>query len=89
MSVVSIATWQIIGETETLRHVTYLTVLKCFPGLLALGARHSHRVHEVRRQLDQRTVTATEPSKVRVELIQDSNLYNNVTNYAGHVTILN
>jgi hypothetical protein len=41
MSFVSISTWRIIGETETLQHVTDLMVLKYFPGLLALGAKHS------------------------------------------------
>ena len=41
MSFVSITTWRIIGETETLQHVTDLMVLKYFPGLLALGAKHS------------------------------------------------
>ena len=41
MSFVSITTWRITGETETLQHVTELMVLKYFPGLLALGATHS------------------------------------------------
>ncbi len=41
MSFVSITTWRIIGETETLQHVTVLMVHKYFPLLLALGAKHS------------------------------------------------
>lgn len=41
MSFVSITTWRMTGETETLQHVTDLMQRKYFPGLLALGAQHS------------------------------------------------
>ncbi len=41
MSFVSITTWRMTGETETLQHVTDLMQRKYFPGLLALGAKHS------------------------------------------------
>jgi hypothetical protein len=41
MSFISITTWRMTGEAETLEHVTDLMRRKYFPGLLALGAQHS------------------------------------------------
>ena len=41
MSFVSITTWRMNSDTETLEHVTSLMRQKYFPGLLALGAVHS------------------------------------------------
>lgn len=41
MSFVSITTWRMNNDTETLEHVTGLMRRKYFPGLLELGAVHS------------------------------------------------
>ena len=41
MSFVSITTWRMNCDTETLEHVTGLMRAKYFPGLLDLGAVHS------------------------------------------------
>lgn len=41
MKFVTISTWRMTGETETLKHVTELMQRKYFPGLVALGAEHS------------------------------------------------
>ena len=41
MSFVSITTWRMITETETLEHVTELMRKKYFPGLKNLGADNS------------------------------------------------
>ena len=41
MSFVTITTWRMIAETETLQHVKELMSRKYFPGLLALGAERS------------------------------------------------
>lgn len=45
MSFVSITTWRMTTETETLKHVTDLMCRKYFPGLLELGAVHSTLVN--------------------------------------------
>jgi hypothetical protein len=60
MSFVSITTWRIIGETETLQHVTDLMVLKYFPGLLALGATHSMLMDA---ELDRFAIVTVYPSR--------------------------
>ena len=60
MSFVSITIWRIIGETETLQHVTGLMVLKYFPGLLALGAKHSMLVDA---ELDRFAILTVYPSR--------------------------
>jgi hypothetical protein len=60
MSFVSITTWRIIGETETLQHVTDLMVLKYFPGLLALGAKHSMLMDA---ELDRFAIVTVYPSR--------------------------
>lgn len=41
MSFVTITTWRMTSETETLRHVKDLMIRKYFPGLMALGATRS------------------------------------------------
>ena len=41
MSFVSITTWRMTSEAETLEHVTALMRRKYFPSLLELGADHS------------------------------------------------
>lgn len=41
MSFVTITTWRMTTETESLQHVKELMSRKYFPGLLALGAKHS------------------------------------------------
>ncbi|MFT5064961.1 MAG: hypothetical protein ACJAWC_002005 [Yoonia sp.] len=60
MSFVSITTWRMIGETETLQHVTDLMRRKYFPGLLALGAQHSMLVDV---ELDRFAVVTVYPSR--------------------------
>ena len=60
MDFVSITTWRITGETETLRHVTELMQRKYFPGLLALGAKHSMLVDA---DLDRFTIVTVYPSR--------------------------
>jgi hypothetical protein len=67
MSFVSITTWRMIGETETLHHVTDLMVQKYFPGLLALGAKHSMLMDA---ELDRFAIVTVYPSrKVRDDAI--------------------
>lgn len=41
MGFVTITTWRMTTETETLQHVKDLMSRKYFPGLLELGAKHS------------------------------------------------
>jgi hypothetical protein len=60
MSFVSITTWRMIGETETLQHVTDLMERKYFPGLLALGAKHSMLVDA---ELDRFAIVTVYPSR--------------------------
>ncbi|MCF7700920.1 hypothetical protein [Loktanella sp. M215] len=60
MSFVSITTWRMVGETETLQHVTNLMVQKYFPGLLALGATHSMLVDA---ELDRFAIVTVYPSR--------------------------
>ena len=60
MSFVSITTWRITGETETLQHVTQLMKLKYFPGLLALGAKHSMLMDA---ELDRFAIVTVYPSR--------------------------
>lgn len=60
MDFVSITTWRIIGETETLRHVTELMQRKYFPGLLALGAKHSMLLDA---ELDRFAIVTVYPSR--------------------------
>ncbi|MEH6674943.1 MAG: hypothetical protein V7666_11105 [Sulfitobacter sp.] len=49
-----------VGETETLQHVTELMVRKYFPGLLALGAKHSMLVDV---ELDRFAIVTVYPSR--------------------------
>ena len=60
MSFVSITTWRMVGETETLHHVTNLMAQKYFPGLLALGATHSMLVDA---ELDRFAIVTVYPSR--------------------------
>jgi hypothetical protein len=60
MSFVSITTWQMISETENLEHVTDLMVRKYFPGLLALGAKHSMLMDA---ELDRFAIVTVYPSR--------------------------
>ncbi|UOA26162.1 hypothetical protein [Pseudosulfitobacter sp. DSM 107133] len=60
MSFVSITTWRITGETETLQHVKGLMERKYFPGLLALGAQHSMLVDA---ELDRFAIVTVYPSR--------------------------
>ena len=60
MSFVSITTWRMIGETETLQHVTDLMVRQYFPGLLALGAKHSMLMDA---ELDRFAIVTVYPSR--------------------------
>ncbi len=60
MSFVTITTWRMIGETETLLHVTELMQRKYFPGLLALGAKHSMLVDA---ELDRFAIVTVYPSR--------------------------
>lgn len=60
MSFVSITTWRMIGEAETLQHVTELMQRKYFPGLLALGAQHSMLVDA---ELDRFAIVTVYPSR--------------------------
>ena len=67
MSFVSITTWRMIGETETLQHVTDLMLRKYFPGLLALGAQHSMLMDA---ELDRFAIVTIYPSrKVRDDAV--------------------
>jgi len=67
ISFVSITTWRITGETETLQHVTELMVRKYFPGLLALGAKHSMLMDA---ELDRFAIVTVYPSrKVRDDAV--------------------
>lgn len=60
MSFVSITTWRMIGETETLEHVTDLMCRKYFPGLLELGAVHSTLVNV---ELDRFAIVTLYPNR--------------------------
>ena len=60
MNFVSITTWRITGEAETLRHVTQLMKQKYFPGLLALGAKHSMLMDA---ELDRFAIVTVYPSR--------------------------
>lgn len=60
MSFVSITTWRMVGETETLEHVKDLMERKYFPGLLALGAEHSMLVDT---DLDRFAIVTVYPSR--------------------------
>lgn len=60
MSFVSITTWRMTGETETLQHVTDLMQRKYFPGLLALGAKHSMLVDA---ELDRFAIVTVYPNR--------------------------
>lgn len=60
MSFVSITTWRMISETESLQHVTDLMRRKYFPGLLALGAKHSMLVDV---ELDRFAIVTVYPSR--------------------------
>jgi hypothetical protein len=60
MSFVSITTWRMVGETETLQHVTDLMRRKYFPGLLALGAQHSMLVDA---ELDRFAIVTVYPNR--------------------------
>jgi hypothetical protein len=67
MSFVTISTWRIAGETETMSHVAELMRRKYFPGLLALGAKHSMLVDA---DLDRFAIVTVYPSrKVRDDAI--------------------
>jgi len=60
MSFVSITTWRMTGENETLQHVTDLMQRKYFPGLLALGAKHSMLVDA---ELDRFAIVTVYPNR--------------------------
>jgi hypothetical protein len=60
MSFVSITTWRMTEETETLQHVTDLMKRKYFPGLLALGANHSMLVDA---ELDRFAIVTVYPNR--------------------------
>ena len=60
MSFVTISTWRMTGDTETLEHVTDLMQRKYFPGLLALGAAHSMLVDA---ELDRFAIVTIYPSR--------------------------
>ena len=60
MSFVSITTWRMSTETETLEHVTDLMRRKYFPGLLALGARDSQLIDI---DLDRFAIVTVYPSR--------------------------
>jgi len=60
MSYVSITTWRLVKETETLEHVTELMHSKYFPGLKNLGANHSMVVDI---DLDRFAIVTVYPSK--------------------------
>lgn len=67
MSFVTITTWRMVSETETLQHVKGLMSRKYFPGLLALGAQHSMLVDA---DLDRFAIVTIYPSrKVRDDAI--------------------
>jgi hypothetical protein len=60
MSFVSITTWRLVTETETLEHVISLMRRKYFPGLRRLGADHS-MVIDI--DLDRFAIVTVYPSK--------------------------
>lgn len=60
MSFVSITTWRLVTETETLEHVTDLMRRKYFPGLKSLGAERS-MVIDI--DLDRFAIVTDYPSK--------------------------
>lgn len=60
MNFVTISTWRMTGDTETLVHVTDLMQRKYFPGLLALGAKHSMLVDA---ELDRFAIVTIYPSR--------------------------
>ena len=60
MSFVTITTWQMTTEAENLQHVKELMSRKYFPGLLALGAKHSMLVDA---DLDRFAVVTIYPSR--------------------------
>jgi hypothetical protein len=69
MSFVTISTWRITGESETMDHVKELMLRKYFPGLLALGAKHSMLVDA---DLDRFTIVTVYPSRlIRDEAIDN------------------
>ncbi len=69
MSFVTISTWRITGESETMDHVKELMLRKYFPGLLALGAKHSMLVDA---DLDRFTIVTVYPNRqIRDEAIDN------------------
>ncbi len=60
MNFVTISTWRMTGDTETLAHVTDLLRRKYFPGLLALGAKHSMLVDA---ELDRFAIVTVYPNR--------------------------
>ncbi|WP_458790773.1 hypothetical protein [Yoonia sp. MH D7] len=67
MSFITISTWRMTGDAETLEHVTELMQRKYFPGLLALGAVHSMLVDA---DLDRFSIVTVYPNrKVRDDAI--------------------
>ncbi len=67
MSFVTITTWRMTTETESLQHVKELMSRKYFPGLLALGAKHSMLIDA---DLDRFAIVTLYPSqKVRDDAI--------------------
>jgi hypothetical protein len=60
MSFVSITTWRISDQSETLEHISDLMKRKYFPGLLALGATHSMLVDA---DLDRFAIITVYPSR--------------------------
>lgn len=60
MNFVTISTWRMTGDTETLVHVTDPMQRKYFPGLLALGAKHSMLVDA---ELDRFAIVTVYPSR--------------------------
>ena len=60
MNFVTISTWRMTGDTETLVHVIDLMQRKYFPGLLSLGAKHSMLVDT---ELDRFAIVTVYPSR--------------------------
>ena len=60
MSFMSITTWRMTSENETLEHVTELMRRKYFPGLLKLGAVHSTLANV---ELDRFAIVTVYPSR--------------------------
>lgn len=60
MSFVTITTWRMVTEKENLQHVKDLMQRKYFPGLMALGAKHSMLMDA---ELDRFAIVTIYPSR--------------------------